>query len=438
MFDPKKLLILLDQHPLSVFWVGYSGGLDSQVLLHALSQVIPAARLRTIHINHGWHSLAKQWAYKCQQTSTQLGIHIEVIEVEAQPKQGESPEAYARQIRYAAMAERLGKGDCLLTAHHRDDQAETLLLQSLRGAGLRGLASMLESTPFAEGFLLRPLLQFTREELEAYAKAQQLTWIEDSSNTDLRFNRNFIRHQILPLLNQRWPNTSKTLARVASNAAEAHQLLEEIAHEDWIKSRDPNSKNIRISHLLQLTPIRRRNCLRYWLRQLYFPLPSQMQLQQIEFLLESREDANPQVNWGGVQIRRYRDFLYPLILKENKLPTLPICWDLTQEKVFPLPPLGFLIAEKTPGQGIACESLKTNLVNINFRQGGERFHLQGRVGSHPLKKLFQEWGIPPWQRKKIPLIYYQKQLIAIAGYGVNASYLAKPNELGYTVSFKPE
>jgi tRNA(Ile)-lysidine synthase len=437
MFNPRKLLALLDRHPQSIFFVAYSGGLDSHVLLHALSQVVPATRLRALHINHGWHSEAAQWANRCQQTCAELGIHSEVITVDAQPTQGESPEAYARQARYAALAQRLGKGDCLLTAHHRDDQAETLLLQSVRGAGLRGLASMAEAMPFAEGFLVRPLLSFTRAELQIYAKAQQLVWIEDSSNTDLRFNRNFIRHQVLPLIQQRWPEASKTLARVAENAAEAQQLLEELAFGDWMKIRDPQSNNIAIAHLLNLTPARRRNCLRFWLKQLHFPLPTQMQLQQIEFLLESADDANPHVNWGGVQIRRYRNFLYPLVLEESKLPALPIAWDL-QQAVLPLPSLGFLLAERVQGQGIACDCIKTESVNINFRQGGERFYRQGCLGSHPLKKLFQEWGVPPWQRKKIPLIYFKEKLIAVAGYGVNPSYLARPNEQGYVIRLKSE
>lgn len=437
MFFTERFIPLLTQFPKSIFWVAYSGGLDSQVLLHALSLIVPATRLRAIHINHGWHSEAAQWADKCQRNCAQWGIQGEVMMVDAQPKRGESPEACARQARYAAMAERLGQGDCLLTAHHRDDQAETLLLQSLRGAGLRGLSSMSETTPFANGFLIRPLLQFTRAELKDYAKEQQLTWIEDISNTDLRFNRNFIRHQVLPLIQQRWPEASKTLARVAGNAAEAHQLLEELAYEDWLKIRDPKSNNILIHYLLNLTSARRRNCLRYWLKHLYFPLPTQMQLQQIEFLLESKNDANPQVNWGGVQVRRYRGVLYPFRLKENKLPDLPIYWDL-QQPVLPIPPLGFLIAEQMQGQGIACKSIETAPININFRQGGERFHLQGRLGSHPLKKLFQVWGIPPWQRQKIPLIYYKDTLIAIAGYGVNPSYSAKPNEQGYVITLKSE
>ena len=433
MFNDNKLQTLLAQYPESIFWVAYSGGLDSQVLLYSLANILPATRLRAIHINHGWHSDASQWANTCQQTCAQLGIDCEVISVDAQTKPGESPEACARQARYAAMAGCLESGDCLLTAHHRDDQAETFFLQLLRGAGLRGLASMSTAMPFGKGTLVRPLLQYSRSELEHYAKEKQLTWIDDSSNTNLRFSRNFVRHQVLPLLHQRWPGASKTLARVAQNTAEAHLLLEEVAHEDWLNVCEPSSNNIVVSRLLRLTPARRRNCLRYWLKQLRFPLPSQMQLQQIEFLLASKIDANPKVRWGGVEVRRYRDFLYALALKkETELSKQPVVWDLTQ--TLTIPTMGSLTVERVLGQGISCARIGDMPVNVNFRQGGERFHVQGRLGSHPLKKLFQEWGVPPWQRQKIPLVYYQHELIAVAGYGLNPNFLAKVNEWGYVIN----
>ncbi len=434
MFSDKKLLALLAQYSKARFWVAYSGGLDSQVLLYALSHILPTARLCAVHVNHGWHTDAIQWAETCSQTCEQLGISCEVITVDAQPKPGESPEACARQARYTAMAKLIQAGDCLLTAHHRDDQAETMLLQLLRGAGIRGMASMPRVMSFGKGLLVRPLLDFTRLELQAYAKDRQLTWIEDSSNWNLRFSRNFVRHQVLPLLQQRWPESSKTLARVAENAAEAHQLLEALAHEDWLKVRDPSSSNVVISRLLQLTPARRRNCLRYWLSQLSFSLPSQVQLHQIELLLESKIDANPQVNWNGIQVRRYRDFLYAFLCKEEHKLSVPILWDLTD--TLALPTGSFLIADRVMGQGIACDRVMDKPIKIGFRQGGERFHLQGRLGSHPLKKLFQEWGIPPWQRQKVPLIYYEAELIAVAGYGVNPSFLANSEELGYLISVK--
>ncbi|MES2998973.1 MAG: tRNA lysidine(34) synthetase TilS [Pseudomonadota bacterium] len=438
MFNDNKLQVFLEKYPKSTFWVAYSGGLDSQVLLHSLLHILPTTRLRAIHVNHGLHSDAAQWVETCQLCCAQFGIHCDVITVDAQPKQGKSPEACAREARYVAMVKLLPGGDCLLTAHHRDDQAETLLLQSLRGAGLRGLASMPTCMPFGEGYLIRPLLSFTRAELHHYAKAKQLTWIEDSSNANLRFNRNFIRHQILPLLHQRWPEASKMLARVAENAAEGQQLLEELAYEDCLKVQGPCKNSVVISRLLQLSPARLRNCLRYWLNQLHFPLPSQKQLQQIEHLLESKIDAMPQVNYGGMQVRRYRDFLYARVLKkEIELPCLPVAWgDLTQDLV--LPTLGVLEIYRVLGNGIACERLKdTTAITVGFRQGGERFYRRGRLGSHPLKKLFQEWSVPPWQRKRVPLIYYQEELIAVAGYGVKPNFLASVNEWGYVISLKP-
>ena len=174
MFTHEKLQFLLTQYPTSAgFWVAYSGGLDSQVLLYALSRVVPAKRLRVIHVNHGWHADSIKWANICQKTCEKLGIYCEVIPVDAHPKSGESPEAYAREARYGAMAKRIPAGDFLLTAHHRNDQAETLLLQLLRGAGLRGLASMPFCQAFSKAYLIRPLLDFTRKELYEYAQEHQ-------------------------------------------------------------------------------------------------------------------------------------------------------------------------------------------------------------------------------------------------------------------------
>lgn len=436
MFTHEKLQFL-EQCPKSVnFWVSYSGGLDSQVLLYALTRLLPTSRLRAIHVNHGWHADAVKWAYFCQQTCENLGIYCEIIAVNAQPKAGESPEACARQARYSAIAESIPMGDYLLTAHHLDDQAETLLLQLLRGSGIRGLASMPFCQALAKITLMRPLLKFTRTELYSYAREQKLSWIEDSSNTDLRFNRNFIRHQVLPFIQQRWPQANKTLARSTEKIAEAHNLLEEIACEDWQKVKGPFSNILIISCLLCLSVARRRNVLRYWLGQLNFPMPSQGQLQQVEYLLENKIDASPKVCWGKVQLRRYRNALYALGLEDEKpLLASAVPWELSHQ--LSLPKLGLLTAERVLGQGLACSIIRESQVKVNFRQGGERFYASNRLGSHPLKKLFQEWGIPPWQRNKIPLIYYQDELIAVAGYSVHPRFMANQHELGFVIKLIP-
>lgn len=430
---------LVRQYPLSTsFWVAYSGGIDSQVLLHSLYTLLPTARLKAIHINHGWSNESVQWAEKCQQNCIQLGIHCEIININAQSGPGESPEAYARQARYAVMEKLLPKEDCLLTAHHRDDQAETLLLQLLRGAGLRGLAGMPISIPFGQGYLVRPFLRFSRAEIYQYAQKRGLNWIEDASNRNLRFNRNFVRHELLPLIHQRWLGATKSLARTAEHMAEAQRVLDELAYEDWLNVRDSTSDKLIVSRLLQLTPARQRNCLRFWLKRLHCSLPSQKQLQQLEFLLQSKPDATPKLNWRGVHVRRYRDFLYACALqKEINLPfDFPVFWDFTHN--LSLPSVGILTAERKEGQGIHCKKLIENQVMIDFRRGGERFHLQGRCGSHPLKKLLQEWGVPPWQRKKIPLVYFQEELIAVVGYGINPDFVASANELGYVIRLQAE
>lgn len=438
MFTPEKLQCLLETFPKDArFWVAYSGGLDSQVLLYALSQLFPKNRLRALHINHGWHADSYAWANLCKKTCERLGIYCEVIVVDAKPKAGESAEACARKARYAAIAQRIPRGDYLLTAHHLDDQTETLLLQLLRGAGIRGLASMPVCQSFAQANLLRPLLNFTRSELYSYAQKQKLVWIEDSSNRDIRFNRNFIRHKVLPIIHQRWPKFNKTLARSAGHIAEAHHLLEELAYEDWQKINNGIPNILSISNLLRLSVGRRRNVLRYWFSRLNFPMPSQGQLRQVEYLLGSKIDAVPQVCWGDVQLRRYRDDLYALRLADDPpllIPATP--WVLNRE-VLDLPKLGILTAERVLGQGLACSTIKEASVKVDFRQGGERFYSNNRLSSHPLKKLFQEWGVPPWQRNKTPLIYYQNELVAIVGYAIHPRFIASQHELGYVIKLLP-
>ncbi|MCH9637629.1 MAG: tRNA lysidine(34) synthetase TilS [Candidatus Rickettsiella isopodorum] len=440
MFTHEKLQFLLKQYPASIcFWIAYSGGLDSQVLLYALNRLLPTKRLRVIHINHGWHVDSIKWANVCRHTCEKLGVYCEIISVDTHPKSGESPEAYAREVRYSAIAKRIRPGDFLLTAHHRNDQAETLLLQLVRGSGLKGLVSMPFCQRFAKGYLIRPLLDFTRTELYEYAQKHHLTWIEDDSNRDLRFNRNFIRHQVLPVIQQRWPQADKTIARAAANLAEAHSLLDEVAHQDWSMVQGSAPNVLIISSLMKLSAIRRSNLLRYWLQQLHFSLPSQKQLKQIDILLKSRVDASPQVNWKNIQLRRYRDSLYVLTLLENEKNFIfqgVTPWELSQTLI--LPTLDQLTTRQVLGVGLNYSLLIEGQVDVTFRQGGERFYASNRQGSHPLKKLFQEWGVPPWERNRVPLIYYRKELIAVAGYGINPHFAAKQNELGFVIELIPK
>ena len=389
-------------------YIAYSGGLDSHALLHAVNQLCKQSHIQAIHINHGLNKNATDWQQHCRTICENLNIDFEAIEVVVKPKRGESLEALARQARYAEFSKLMSKDSCLLTAHHADDQAETVLLQMLRGAGVKGLAAMPKITVFSNGHHARPLLDVNRSDLLNYAKAHQLQWIEDDSNQAMRFDRNYLRHQITPLLKQRWPSFNKTLTRVASHCAEADQLLQEMAHEDLQKVMAVSSKALSIDKLQQYSKPRQANILRHWLLHLQLPLPSLGMISRIQNeVMTARHDATPEVSWAGAECRRFRGKLYAMaplsvLAAEYK-------WDLQKPLVLPIGVLD-------PEQLNSVKLPENCTVKVRFRQGGERFHPAGRQGSHPLKKLFQEWGVPPWLRDKIPLIYFQDRLVCVLGY----------------------
>jgi len=411
--------------------VAFSGGLDSHVLLHLLvisSKAKKAkkakAEITALHINHNVSSNSKKWAKHCQQICKKLDVKYIDKDVKVKSNHGKhSPEEILRNLRYEAFAELLPKGGCLLTAHHANDQAETLLLQLFRGAGPKGLAGIPVKTKFAKGWLIRPLLNCTRAELLQYAKQHRLKWIEDESNADLKFDRNFVRHQLLPKIGKRWPGVIKALNRSANNCAEADQLLGVLAADDLKEAIDPvttsfprassgnlsSTKTINIKKLKKLPLIRQKNLIRFWLSELGLGLPSEAKLQEImSSVIDSRYDATPVVSWKGGEIRRFRNELYamlPLAAHDNKQVLL------FTGKILHLPSgLGDLKIK------ITKPNIDPKKIKICFRQGGEKISLKGRKGTHDLKKLMQEWNIPPWQRDRIPLIYYDEKIIAVVDY----------------------
>jgi len=416
-------------------WIAYSGGLDSQVLLHTmfeLAQSEKIGKLHAIHINHGWHIDAEKWAEYCQQVCEKLNIPCHILSINAKPKAGESLEAYARFARYEVFKTLMLAGDYLLTAHHKDDQAETLLLQLLRGAGVKGLASMPKLKPFGGGYHLRPFLAVSRTELEKYSQQKKIIWINDDSNQNLRFDRNFIRHEIMPSIQQRWLQASTTLVRAAEHCAEAALLLEELACEDLLKIQGEHPNTLSIQKISKLSQSRWHNVFRYWLQQKNLALPTKAQLQQVtKDILQTKADANPVVNWSNVIIRRYRDDIY-ISKKHSFDSTESLAWDLKKPLV--LPSLGILTAELKQGEGINQEKILTNKVTVRFRVEGERCQPAGRVGSHPLKKLLQEWNVPPWKRKQIPLIFCEKNLAAVVGFTVCQPFITRPDEMGWVIT----
>ncbi len=413
--------------------VAYSGGLDSHVLLHALVQLRQSRgfSLRAAHVHHGLQPAADNWARHCERTCADLGVAFITGHVRVDGVAEEGMEAAARRARYACLAHLLEPGEVLLTAHHQDDQAETLLLQLLRGTGVHGLAGMPALAPFAAGFHARPLLGFPRVEFERYARAQNLSWIEDPSNRALEIGRNLLRHRILPVLRERWPTADRQLAQATRHAAEAAALLDELARADLAQCTQDGG--LRVSVLQRLSPARQRNALRCWIRTQGFRVPSTKQLELLLAQLESEpRTRHATVRWRGAELRRYRD---SLVLREDRVrPVLisGIAWD--GAKPLLLPAIGRqLRLVPAPGQGIARARLDGAAFSVRFRQGGEVCQLPGRAHHHKLKKLLQEAGVPPWERVQLPLLFVNDALAAIGDRWVCEPYAAKPDEPGLVV-----
>ena len=292
--------------------VALSGGLDSTLLLQALVSLPGAARnlpVRAVHVNHGLHADAADWATSCGLQAAALGVPCEQIVVDARAGQGESPEAAARRARYAAFAAELRSGELLLTAHHADDQLETVMLQWLRGGGLRALSGMPRVNVFAGGWQARPLLEFTRAEIRDWAGALQLHWLEDPSNLDPRFDRNYLRLQVLPAIRRRWPSATKTAQRVADFVADAVDLEEAVAAEEL--DRIAQGVTLPVAALRELETPRRRAVLRAWLRALGLPVPSAATLAALQRdMLAAAPDRIPCTRWPGARVHRYRDRLF--------------------------------------------------------------------------------------------------------------------------------
>ncbi|MES2817850.1 MAG: tRNA lysidine(34) synthetase TilS [Pseudomonadota bacterium] len=411
----------LDTHLLSVLspwlaapaWrVAFSGGLDSTVLLHLLAglarhQALPP--LSAVHVRHGLQAAAEAWPQHCQQVCHSLGIPLRVESVQVAP--GASVERAARQARYAAFAALLGSGELLLTAQHRDDQAETLLFRLLRGAGVRGLAGMPAQRPLGRGTLVRPLLGLSRAELEAYARAQGLVWVEDPSNDDTRYSRNYLRRQVLPTLTARWPQAQASLARSAAQLGEAQGLLDELAMLDLAAARTSSVEfpwlalpSLALAPLRALSPARQRNALRHWLVSLTL-LPDSEHWRGWENLRDAAQDATPVWRLERGELRRADGRLWWLSGEWQEMPCLPAKGlPILSSESLVLPGNGRV---RLQGGG-APEALC-----IRYRRGGEVLQVPGR-GRRDLKRLLSERAVPGFVRARLPLLCRGDEVIAVA------------------------
>lgn len=431
--EPKQLLGVLAQLPATTgYRVAFSGGTDSLALLHALASIRAAigAPLYAVHVNHGLHPDASCWERHCASVCAELGVGLDIHRVSVNAGSGESVEERAREARYKALADALDPGEMLLTAHQRDDQAETLLLHLLRGSGPHGLCAMVLCRRFGVGHLGRPLLGYPRAALARYVLDTGMSAVEDDSNDDRRFARNFVRHEVLPTLRERWPNLSRTFARAQRNQLEAVELVDVLASQDLDRVSTP--RGLARASLAELSVARQNYVLRAWVVRAGLPLPAEKHLQRIrgDLLTDSVSGAGL-VCWPGAECRRYREWLCLGPPLPDHDPKKRYRWRLEQGLVLPH---GRLKATLVSGHGLRMPDAEMS-VEVRFRTGGERCRPLGRAHSQCLKKLLQEAAVPPWMRNRIPLIYFKDTLVAVVGQWVCQGFQAHGAEQGWSLEW---
>jgi len=405
--------------------VAFSGGLDSTVLLTALARVRAAngLDLRALHVNHGLQAAASSWAEHCRRVAAALHVPFEQLVVKVRALEL-GVEAAARRARYDALAQALSDNEALLTAHHADDQLETMLLALARGAGVRGLSAMPAVQPFACGLLVRPLLDFTRSDLERWARAEGLGWVEDPMNELITLDRSFLRREIVARLRARFPSIARTAARSARHLQEASELLDDLAQLDLDTVRVEAALDV--ERLRSLSAARRRNVLRRWLRDFGVRAPSSARLAGIDHdMLAAKHDRMPCTEVDGVQVRRHRRLLY-CVPRLPPVPSEPIEWRTNAE--LPLPGgLGALELVPEMGVGLSAVRLPRQL-HVMFRRGGEMLKAAGEKHRRSLKKRLQEANVLPWWRGRLPLIYANGRLVAVGDLWIDADFAARANE----------
>ena len=400
--------------------VSLSGGLDSTVLLHAMAELSRAGgfRMRALHVDHGLQAGSAAMADACRRTCEKLGVVLDVITLRLAPRRGESVEAAAREARRLALAKALSSEERLLTAQHRDDQLETVLVQLLRGAGVAGLAAMPARSRLGTGWQLRPFLDVDRAQIRSYALRHGLSWLEDPMNGELRFDRGWLRARILPAIRERWPSAAETVTRSAAHFAEASRLLDAMAAADAAGVLDEG--RISLAGLAALDRERTVNLLRWWLRQSGLrPPPAARLTEALRLFLESRDDASPVMRWKDGALRRYRGRLYAIPAIGGNVIETPA--DATRR--LPLGPgLGqFALVAGNRG-GLPADLRWT----IRFRQGGESLRPHPGRPRKRLKDLCQEAGIVPWMRDRLPLVFADGRLAAIADLWMDADIALPP------------
>ena len=407
-----QLVAVHRSQPLSGLCVALSGGVDSVALFAAVCAArrhdrrLRALPLRAVHVNHHLRPEADAWARHCKRLCRSFGVPLSVRSVVVPRTRGSSLEAEARSVRYAAFEKLLRRDEALLTAHHEDDQLETMLLQWMRGAGVAGLASMPVRAALGRGFLLRPLLAQSRAQLEEFVRCARLDWVEDDSNVDERFDRNYVRHRILPLLRARWPAAARVAARSASHLAEARELLDERAREDLLQLA-PNGA-LSLEKLAALGVARQRNALRAWVVVCGARVPDAVHLERIRHELPAaRADASPMVEWPGGRVRRHRGFLYcdaPVSATPAAPAEASLRWDWRRNGTLELGAGRGRLRLVPDRHGPIDAARLPSLLRVRFRIEGERIALAPGEGRRRLKELLRAAGVLPWRRDDVPVL----------------------------------
>jgi tRNA(Ile)-lysidine synthase len=385
--------------------VAYSGGLDSHVLLHLVKRIDPGPEIHALHINHGLSMAADDWQRHCEEICREMGVPFTSRKVHVVT--GGSLEENARRARFEAFEEFLDPGDLLLLAHHLDDQIETLFFYLFRGNTPVGVRGMPRERSLENGVLFRPMLDIPRARLSDYAREAGLHWIEDASNADLGLDRNYLRHEVIPRVRARWPNVDRVLLQAIYRDAEALQLIDYIGNIDLDQALDMDG-GVRLAALEDLPGPRFKNLIRCWINRLGVPRPGDALLEEARASIAAAPgDAAPLLAWQSVELRRFKNRLYVL----DKLAEFDgsVCIRLKPEEVLNVAG-GVFYNEIIEGKGIRPDMIEN--LTIKFRRGGERIRLSR---SKTLKNLFQERGVPSWLRDRVPLVFAQDDLVAIAG-----------------------
>jgi len=407
--------------------------MDSCVLLHALAQAKKTHHfnLHAMHVHHGLSPNADAWADFCAKTCAAYQVPLEIAKVNVEKNAGLGVEAAAREARYQALFG--ANADYILLAHHQDDQAETLLLQLLRGAGLKGLSAM--ASQDADRRLLRPLLDIPRAEIESYAMSAKLTWIEDESNLDTQYDRNYFRHEVMPVLKARFPAAGATLARSAAHIAEAADLLDELAQIDAQTCVFEGRMNVELLTALSLA--RAKNLFRWWLASMSFSAPSKDRLDDmLKQLINASGDATLRIlldKASDTYLRRYQGLAYVETNYPEFASDIAMIWQ--GEETLTMPDRTQLLFERKQGEGLAIDRLGGHKLRIACRQGGERFKPNLARPTRTLKHLLQEANMPPWLRERLPLVYLDDALAVVPGVGVDCMMQATERELGLVITW---